>query len=129
MSRQLSHSDTLVEIRKLTKRFGANLVLDAVDLDVKRGEVVVVIGPSGSGKTTMLRCINFLEAYDTGSVKVDGVEIGYRESDDAVRRKPRPERELAKLRADIGMVFQHFNLFPHLTAVENVMLGPMKRGV
>jgi polar amino acid transport system ATP-binding protein len=111
----------LVQIRGLKKSFGSLRVLDGVDLDVAKGEAVCVIGPSGSGKTTLLRCINLLEPYDDGSIKVDGVEVGY---DDNRRR--RSERALAPIRADIGMVFQLFNLFPHLTALENVMLGLTK---
>jgi polar amino acid transport system ATP-binding protein len=117
-------SAPLVTIRGLEKSFGTNRVLDGVDLDVDRGEAVVVIGPSGSGKTTLLRCINLLESYDGGSIKVDGVEVGYRDGDGA--RKRRSESDLARIRADIGMVFQLFNLFPHLTAAENVMLGLVK---
>jgi polar amino acid transport system ATP-binding protein len=114
-------TEPVVRIRRLVKRFGAHTVLDGVDLDVRKGEVVVVIGASGSGKTTLLRCINVLETYDSGSIHVDGVEVGYRgEGPDRVRRG---EHELARIRADIGMVFQLFNLFPHLTARENVMLG------
>jgi polar amino acid transport system ATP-binding protein len=96
-----------------------------VDLDVQKGEVVVVIGPSGSGKTTLLRCINLLETYDEGSIQVDGVEVGFRE-DGSGGRQRRGDRELARIRADIGMVFQLFNLFPHLTAVQNIMLGLRK---
>jgi polar amino acid transport system ATP-binding protein len=117
--------DPLVSIRGVKKSFGKALVLDGVDLDVARGETVVVIGASGSGKTTLLRCINALETYDDGSIKVDGVEVGFRDGMGASRR-PRSERELAGVRADIGMVFQLFNLFPHLTARENVMLGLLK---
>jgi polar amino acid transport system ATP-binding protein len=108
----------LVRIRGLTKSFGANQVLKGVDLDVHRGEVVALIGASGSGKTTLLRCVNLLERYDGGSIEVDGVEVGFREG-----HRPRGERDLARIRADIGMVFQLFNLFPHLSAIENVMLG------
>ncbi len=115
----------VVQIRGLKKSFGANRVLDGVDLDVHKGEVVVVIGPSGSGKTTLLRCINLLETYDEGSIQVDGVEVGFRNGADAVRHR-RSDRELSRIRADIGMVFQLFNLFPHLTARENVMLGLRK---
>jgi polar amino acid transport system ATP-binding protein len=115
--------EPLVRIRGLQKSFGANEVLRGVDFDVRRGEVVSVIGASGSGKTTMLRCINVLEPYDGGSIHVDGVEVGYR---DTANRTRRGETELARIRADIGMVFQHFNLFPHLTALENVMLGLRK---
>ena len=119
----------VVAIRGVTKSFGDNQVLRGVDLDVRKGEVVSVIGPSGSGKTTLLRCINFLESYDGGSIKVDGVEVGYREAAGPMssgRRRPRSERELTKIRAETAMVFQMFYLFPHLTAAENVMLGLRK---
>jgi polar amino acid transport system ATP-binding protein len=115
----------LVRIRDLRKSFGAHRVLDGIDLDVYPGEVVVVIGPSGSGKTTLLRCINVLDAYDAGSIQIDGVEVGFRDGGSG-RRRRRSDRELARIRADIGMVFQLFNLFPHLTALENVMLGLRK---
>ena len=118
-------SDPLVRIRGLRKSFGATRVLDGIDLDIARGEAVVVIGPSGSGKTTLLRCINVLETYDDGSIQVDGVEVGY-DGPPGPRRRARGEGELARIRADIGMVFQLFNLFPHLTALENVMLGLRK---
>jgi polar amino acid transport system ATP-binding protein len=118
-------SDLVVQIRNLKKSFGANRVLDGVDLDLHKGQVVVIIGPSGSGKTTLLRCINLLETYDEGSIRVDGVEVGFREGAQGARRH-RTDRELARIRADIGMVFQLFNLFPHLTARENVMLGLRK---
>ena len=114
----------LLAITGLMKSFGQVDVLRSVDLDVRRGEVVTIIGPSGSGKTTLLRCINLLESYDDGSIKVDGVEIGFADGDGT--RKRRSERALAPIRADIGMVFQLFNLFPHLTALENVMLGLTK---
>src|SRR5690349_6327564 len=115
---------SLVRVRGLTKSFGTNQVLKGVDLDVMKGQVVSVIGASGSGKTTLLRCVNLLETYDSGSIQVDGVEVGY--SDANGRRRPRGERELARIRADIGMVFQLFNLFPHLTARDNVVLGLRK---
>ena len=118
-------ADPLVSIRKVRKSFGKALVLDGVDLDVGRGEVVVVIGASGSGKTTLLRCVNALETYDAGSIKIDGVEVGFRDEAGG-KRRPRRESELARIRADVGMVFQLFNLFPHLTARENVMLGLLK---
>jgi polar amino acid transport system ATP-binding protein len=117
-------SEALVRISALKKSFGANRVLDGIDMEVRKGEAVVVIGASGSGKTTLLRCINLLEPYDEGSIKVDGVEVGFRDGNGARRR--RGERELAKIRADLGMVFQLFNLFPHLSALENVMLGLRK---
>ena len=115
-------AEPIVTIRGVRKSFGKALVLDGVDLDVARGEVVVVIGASGSGKTTLLRCINALETYEGGSIRVDGTEVGFREPGG----KRRSESELAPIRADIGMVFQLFNLFPHLTARENVMLGLLK---
>src|SRR6201981_2116893 len=107
-------SEPLVRIRALKKSFGTNKVLDGIDMDVRRGEAVSVIGASGSGKTTLLRCVNLLERYDGGSIEADGVEVGSREANG--RRRARGERELARSRADIGMVFQLFNLFPHLTA-------------
>ena len=116
---------TVVSIRGLCKSFGPSRVLNAVDLDVHRGEVVAIIGPSGSGKTTLLRCVNALETYDEGSVRLDGVEVAYVE-DTTGRRRPRKERELSGIRAETGMVFQMFYLFPHLTAAENIMLGLRK---
>ncbi len=122
---EISSTSPVVRIRGLRKSFGANLVLDGIDLDVRKGEVVVVIGPSGSGKTTLLRCINLLETYDEGSVQVDGMEVGFRDGAGGVRQR-RGDRELSRIRADIGMVFQLFNLFPHLTARQNVMLGLRK---
>src|SRR5258708_30909665 len=120
----MSGSDPLVKVRGLTKSFGTNEVLKGVDVDVPKGTVVSIIGASGSGKTTLLRCVNLLETYDAGSIKVDGVEVGFHDA--AGRRRPRGEHDLAHIRADIGMVFQLFNLFPHLTATENVMLGLRK---
>lgn len=113
-------SENILAVRGLVKRYGANTVLDGVDLDVARGEVLVVIGASGSGKTTLLRCVNALVPYDAGSITLDGVEIAYTAPNSGVRRG---DRALAKIRADIGMVFQQFNLFPHLTALQNVALG------
>jgi polar amino acid transport system ATP-binding protein len=120
-----SAKEPIVKIRGLGKSFGDLRGLDGIDLDINRGTVVSIIGPSGSGKTTLLRCINVLETYDEGSLQVDGVEVGYSDSGNGARR-PRGDRELATIRADIGMVFQMFNLFPHLTAAENVMLGLRK---
>jgi polar amino acid transport system ATP-binding protein len=117
--------EVLVSIRNVKKRFGTTPVLNGVDIDVARGEATVIIGASGSGKTTLLRCINALETYEEGSIKVDGVEVGFRDEAGPTRRV-RGDGELSKIRADIGMVFQLFNLFPHLTACENVMLGLLK---
>ncbi|MEU6705811.1 amino acid ABC transporter ATP-binding protein [Streptomyces wuyuanensis] len=104
----------LVVLSDVNKHFGALHVLQDIDLTIARGEVVVVIGPSGSGKSTLCRTINRLETIDSGSIAIDG--------------KPLPEegRELARLRADVGMVFQSFNLFAHKTVLENVMLGQLK---
>jgi polar amino acid transport system ATP-binding protein len=117
----------LLQLTDVRKSFGGTQVLRGVTFDVERGQVVTILGPSGSGKTTLLRCVNFLETYDGGSIKIDGEEVGYR---DVATRRVRPERELARLRAETGMVFQMFNLFPHLTAAENVMLGLVKvRGI
>jgi polar amino acid transport system ATP-binding protein len=117
-------TEPLVRIAGVGKSFGTVRVLDHVDLAVGSGEVVTIIGPSGSGKTTLLRCVNALETYDSGSIKIDGVEVGFR--DGADRNHPRSDRELARIRATTGMVFQLFYLFPHLTALENVMLGLRK---
>ncbi|MCZ8547443.1 amino acid ABC transporter ATP-binding protein [Mesorhizobium qingshengii] len=120
-----SRNDTpaLLDVANVSKSFGAVEVLRSVSLQVARGEVVTVIGPSGSGKTTLLRCVNFLESYDSGSIRIDGREVGFR---DTGTRQRRSERDLAAMRAETGMVFQGFNLFPHLTAAGNIMLGLTK---
>ena len=104
----------LVLMEKVNKSFGTLHVLHDVDLSVERGEVVVVIGPSGSGKSTLCRCINRLEPIQSGRIAIDGVPL------------PEEGRALAKLRADVGMVFQSFNLFAHKTVLGNVTLGPIK---
>jgi polar amino acid transport system ATP-binding protein len=106
------------------KRFGRLEVLRGVTIDVARGEVVVIIGPSGSGKTTFLRCINHLESVDGGKIYVDGELVGYREKNG--RLVEDREAEVARKRAAIGMVFQRFNLFPHLTALGNVVEAPLR---
>jgi polar amino acid transport system ATP-binding protein len=106
------------------KRFGQLEVLKGIDLEVARGEVMCLLGPSGSGKSTFLRCINHLEKINSGRLSVDGELVGYRERGGKLHELR--ESEVAKHRAEIGMVFQHFNLFPHMTALENVMLAPMK---
>jgi polar amino acid transport system ATP-binding protein len=111
----------VVVIQGLVKRFGAQEIISGVDLEVAKGEVVVIVGPSGSGKTTLLRCINFLEEYQGGRIYVDGQLVGYREERERLVRLP--DSMIAGMRAGVGMVFQSFNLFPHMTALENVMLG------
>jgi len=114
--------EVIIAVEGLRKFYGSHEVLRGVDLTVRVGEVVVVIGPSGSGKTTLLRCLNFLEEYQHGHVYIDGQLMGYRDRDG--QRKRQSESEIAKLRTEIGMVFQSFNLFPHMTALENVILAP-----
>jgi polar amino acid transport system ATP-binding protein len=111
----------VVVIQGLLKRFGAQEIISGVDLEISKGEVVVIVGPSGSGKTTLLRCINFLEEYQGGRIYVDGHLVGYRETGERLVKLP--DSMVAGMRADVGMVFQSFNLFPHMTALENVMLG------
>jgi glutamate transport system ATP-binding protein len=108
----------LVVLERVNKHFGSLHVLVDIDLEIERGEVVVVLGPSGSGKSTLCRVINRLETIDSGRILLDGVPL------------PEEGKELAALRSDVGMVFQSFNLFAHKTVLENVMLGPVKvRGV
>ncbi len=125
MSQNLTpNPNAMVSIRNLRKHYGDLDVLKGVDLDIEPGEVVCIIGPSGSGKTTLLRCVNFLETYQDGRIYVDGQLVGYREQNGHL--KPAPEKEVAKLRTETSMVFQQFNLFPHMTALRNVTFGPMK---
>lgn len=114
----------MVQISNLCKSFGSLQVLKNVNLDVHRGEAVCIIGPSGSGKSTLLNCVNFLEAYDSGEILVDGTLIGYEQSRDGRRRRV-SEKVLNQTRQKIGIVFQQFNLFPHLTALENVIEAPI----
>ncbi|MBW4078130.1 MAG: amino acid ABC transporter ATP-binding protein [Acidobacteria bacterium] len=115
----------MVHAHDIHKSFGSLEVLKGVSLDVVRGEVVVLIGPSGSGKTTFLRCINHFEKPDSGAVHVNGHLIGSK-LDRTGQRTEASARDVATQRAEIGFVFQHFNLFPNRTALENVMLGPIK---
>ena len=119
---ELAGSEPMVEAVDIHKRFGQTEVLRGVDLTVMPGEVACVIGPSGSGKSTFLRCINHLESIDSGTMTVDGELIGYRRRGDKLYELR--ESEVARKRRDIGMVFQRFNLFPHMTAVQNVMEAP-----
>ena len=113
----------LVEIDSVSKRFGPHLVLDDVSLTVPHGSVTAIIGPSGSGKSTLLRTVNHLEKVDGGLIRVDGELIGYRRSGDNLHELP--EREVRRQRSKIGFVFQDFNLFPHLTVLENVVEAPV----
>jgi len=113
----------LVRARNVHKAFGHNEVLKGIDLDVAPGEVVVILGPSGSGKSTFLRCINHLEAIDQGSIEVEGEQIGFRLDKGRLHRLS--GRQIAAQRRKIGMVFQQFNLFPHMTALENVIEAPI----
>ena len=114
----------MVDAVSVSKSFGSNEVLKSITLRVQRGEVMCVIGPSGSGKSTFLRCINHLESVDAGRLYVDGDLIGYRQKGD--RLYELKASEAAQQRRDIGMVFQHFNLFPHMTALENVIEAPIR---
>jgi polar amino acid transport system ATP-binding protein len=114
----------LVSIRDARKSFGAFQALAGVSLDVAAGEVLCIIGASGSGKTTLLRCVNQLAELDSGAIWVDGELIGYRRVGDALH--PLTEREIARQRLKTSMVFQRFNLFPHMTALENVTEGPVQ---
>jgi len=117
-------STAMIEIKRVSKSFGALEVLRKVDLAVDRSEVVCLIGPSGSGKSTLLRCINFLDSYDNGEIRIEGRLIGYRDAPGG--RQPMPGYELREMRREIGMVFQHFNLWPHMTALQNVA-EPLRR--
>ena len=113
----------MVEARRVRKSYGNQEVLKGIDLEVGAGEVVSMLGPSGSGKSTFLRCINHLESIDGGEISVNGQLVGYRRHG-GKKYELRP-REVATARRDVGMVFQRFNLFPHRTAVENVMEAPV----
>jgi polar amino acid transport system ATP-binding protein len=115
--------DVMVRLEAISKSYGALQVLKGVSLDVPRGAAVAIIGPSGSGKTTLLRTVNHLEPPDGGVVWVDGAPLGHELAGDRLRRSG--ERLLRRQRADIGMVFQQFNLFPHFTALQNIIEAPM----
>ena len=109
-----SPRDNDIEIKDISKNFGKFAALKDVSLSVKQGERVVVCGPSGSGKSTLIRCINGLEVYDAGSITVDGIILNHK------------TKSLEQIRSRVGMVFQQFNLFPHLTVLENITLGPVR---
>jgi polar amino acid transport system ATP-binding protein len=124
IAEQASTQPPIVRVVDVHKSFGQMQILKGVSLDVARGEVVVLVGRSGSGKTTLVRCINRLELIDRGRIYVEGRLIGYKEK--AGRLVPESEAAVARHRQHIGMVFQRFNLFPHLTALENVIVGPVR---
>lgn len=120
----MAESHPLVRVEGLHKSFGRLDVLKGIDLQVQQGQKISLIGPSGSGKTTLLRCINYLEEPTRGSIYIDNALIGQRKVGE--RTVPMSDRDLARMRANIGMVFQRFNLFPHLSVLDNIILGPLK---
>ena len=117
-------SGPMVKAEAVHKSFGRLKVLRGIDLEVNPKEVMCLIGPSGSGKSTFLRCINHLEKIDAGRLSVDGELVGYRQHGDKLYELP--DREVCQKRSEIGMVFQHFNLFPHMTALENLIEAPIR---
>jgi polar amino acid transport system ATP-binding protein len=117
-------TEPMVHANGVHKNFGALTVLKGINLSVQRGAVMCLVGPSGSGKTTFLRCINHLERVNAGRLYVDGVLVGYEERGNKLHELH--PREAARQRRDIGMVFQHFNLFPHMTALENITEAPIR---
>ena len=123
MEKRQTNGIEMLRAEKIVKHFGELTVLDGIDLTVKRGQVVVIIGPSGSGKTTLLRCINHLEKIDSGRIYIEGEMLGYREVNG--RLVEDRESTIARIRSQIGFVFQRFNLFPHMTALENIIEAPV----
>ncbi|MEC5345184.1 amino acid ABC transporter ATP-binding protein [Brenneria populi] len=119
----LTEARPLIRARNVHKHFGDNHVLRGIDLDVRAGEVVVVLGPSGSGKSTFLRCINHLEEMDAGYIMMGDEQIGYQLRGDKLY--PLSSREIARQRSEIGMVFQQFNLYPHMTVLQNIIEAPI----
>lgn len=117
-------NNVVIKVTKLQKRFGKLHVLKGIDAEVKKGEVLAMIGPSGSGKSTFLRCLNFLEEYDGGEVRFNGQLVGYRIAANGSLQRD-TAKHIAAIRARMGMVFQNFNLFPHMTVLENVIEGPL----
>lgn len=114
----------MLRIENITKSFAEHTVLRSVSLDVEAGSVTCVIGPSGAGKSTLIQCVNHLERVDSGLIWVDGRLMGY--EDRAGKLYELPDRDIARQRRDIGMVFQHFHLFPHMTVRENITVGPIR---
>lgn len=123
-AREAPNTEPFVEIRGVSKSFGTTRILSNVNLNVHKGEVIALIGPSGAGKSTLLRCINQLVQVDAGRIFVDGELMGYRQIGN--RLYPRKVSEVLKQRAEVGMVFQGFNLFPHMTVLENVSDAPRR---
>jgi len=113
----------VIKISKVNKSFGQHHVLKDIDLEIGRGKVVVIIGPSGSGKSTLLRCINYLEEYEDGEITIEGDPIGRRAANG--KSAPMPQQELNRMRQEVGMVFQAFNLFPHKTVLQNITMAPI----
>lgn len=114
----------MIKVQNITKDFGKLKVLKGINLEVKQGEVVVIIGPSGSGKSTFLRCLNHLESINSGNIFFENKPVGFNQTPDG-KIVPIKGKELCQLRSQMGMVFQRFNLFPHMTALSNVMEGPL----
>ena len=124
MSVSAGSAGPMVDAQDVHKSFHHNEVLRGVSMRIQKGEVVVIIGPSGSGKTTFLRCINHLEKINKGRIRIEGELIGYREENG--RLVEDSEKNIAHMRSEIGMVFQRFNLFPHMTALQNIMEAPIQ---
>ena len=122
----MTDQSALIQIRGVHKFFGDLHVLRGIDLDIANGEVCVIMGPSGSGKSTLLRCLNQLETISAGEIFIDGELLGYRKDPSTRVLYDLTDKQIASQRSQIGMVFQRFNLFPHMTALENVMEGPIQ---
>ncbi|MGO0062587.1 amino acid ABC transporter ATP-binding protein [Brevibacillus fluminis] len=113
----------MIQVKHIHKFYGKHHVLKDVSLQVKKGEVVVIIGPSGSGKSTLLRCMNYLEQIQDGAIEIEGKPIGLIERNG--EKVEMPQNQLDRIRAEVGMVFQNFNLFPHLSVLDNILMAPM----
>jgi len=122
----MTDQSALIQIQGVHKFFGDLHVLRGIDLDIANGEVCVIMGPSGSGKSTLLRCLNQLETISAGEIFIDGELLGYRKDPSTGVLYDLTDKQIASQRSQIGMVFQRFNLFPHMTAIENVMEGPIQ---
>ena len=122
----MTDQSALIQIRGVHKFFGDLHVLRGINLDIANGEVCVIMGPSGSGKSTLLRCLNQLETISAGEIFIDGELLGYRKDSSTGVLHDLTDKQIASQRSQIGMVFQRFNLFPHMTALENVMEGPIQ---